>query len=233
MISSDPPRRVARRHGTVHRDAGDRRIRGAIAARQRLSTGRLSMTLPHRPPRGGDAACPSDRAAQRGRRRSRACERGRRCCPGRPRHADRCGRAGGGERAGRRPRGLGQVHRARLLKFAPVGVSPDGERVGGGAVTGIVGCSGAWHPGGSAEAGGSGVGSRDHGGGAGGRGRGADRCAAGGGAGGAGACPAVVSHVLSRRRRRLYAGHRSRPPLPAGGDPRAAHGRACARCGHV
>jgi hypothetical protein len=54
MTRSDPPRRVARRHGTVHRDAGDRRIRGAIAARQRLSTGRLSMTLPHRPPRGGD-----------------------------------------------------------------------------------------------------------------------------------------------------------------------------------
>jgi hypothetical protein len=55
MISSNPPRRVTRRHGGVHRDAGDRRIRGAIAARQRLSTGRLSMTLPHRPPRGGDA----------------------------------------------------------------------------------------------------------------------------------------------------------------------------------
>ena len=55
MISSNPPRRVARRHCGVHRDAGDRRIRGAIAARQRLSTGRLSMTLPPRPPRGGDA----------------------------------------------------------------------------------------------------------------------------------------------------------------------------------
>jgi hypothetical protein len=54
MSSSNPPRRVARRHRTVHRDAGDRRIRGAIAARQRLSTGRLSMTLPRRPARGGD-----------------------------------------------------------------------------------------------------------------------------------------------------------------------------------
>ena len=53
MTRSDPPRRVARRHGGVHR-AGDRRIRGAIAARQRLSTGRLSMTLPPRPVRGGD-----------------------------------------------------------------------------------------------------------------------------------------------------------------------------------
>jgi hypothetical protein len=53
MTSSDPPRRVARRHGEVHR-AGDRRIRGAIAARQRLSTRRLSMPLPHRPVRGGD-----------------------------------------------------------------------------------------------------------------------------------------------------------------------------------
>ena len=54
MNSSNSARRVARRHGGVHRDAGDRRVRGAIAARRRLSTGRLSMTLPHRPVRGGD-----------------------------------------------------------------------------------------------------------------------------------------------------------------------------------
>jgi hypothetical protein len=54
MTRSDPPRQVARRHGGVHRAGGDPRIRRAIAARQRLNTGRLSMTLPPRPVRGGD-----------------------------------------------------------------------------------------------------------------------------------------------------------------------------------
>jgi hypothetical protein len=54
MNSSNPAQRAARRRGEHHRDGGDRRIRGAIAARQRLSTGRLSMPLPPRPVRGGD-----------------------------------------------------------------------------------------------------------------------------------------------------------------------------------
>src|SRR5204862_13124 len=65
---------------------------------------------------GRRRAYPSDRAARRRRRRSRAPERGNRLCPWSARQADRCGRAGGSSRAGGCPRGLGEVHRAGLLK---------------------------------------------------------------------------------------------------------------------
>ena len=54
MTSSNRAQRAAGRRGELHRDGGDPRIRGAIAARHRLNTARLSMTLPHRPVRGGE-----------------------------------------------------------------------------------------------------------------------------------------------------------------------------------
>ena len=52
--SSNPAQRAARRRGELRGDGGDPRIQRAIAARHRLNTARLSMTLPHRQARGGD-----------------------------------------------------------------------------------------------------------------------------------------------------------------------------------
>src|SRR5919108_3652022 len=54
MTSSKAVQRAARRRGELHRDGGDPRVPQAIAARRRLSTVRLAMTLPRRPVRGGD-----------------------------------------------------------------------------------------------------------------------------------------------------------------------------------
>jgi hypothetical protein len=54
MTSSTPVQRAARRRGEPHRAGGDPRVRRAIAARHRLNAGRLAMTLPHRPARGGE-----------------------------------------------------------------------------------------------------------------------------------------------------------------------------------
>jgi hypothetical protein len=54
MTSSQavPPR--ARRRGDLHRGDGDARVRQVVAARYRLNTVRLAMTLRRRPVRGGD-----------------------------------------------------------------------------------------------------------------------------------------------------------------------------------
>jgi hypothetical protein len=54
MTSSKPVERAARRRGERHRGGGDRRVAQAIAARRRLNSGPLAMTLPHRPVSGGD-----------------------------------------------------------------------------------------------------------------------------------------------------------------------------------
>jgi hypothetical protein len=54
MTSSTPVQRAARRRGKRHRGGGDPRVPHAIAARHRLNTGPLAMTLPRRPVRGGD-----------------------------------------------------------------------------------------------------------------------------------------------------------------------------------
>jgi hypothetical protein len=54
MTSSKPVQRAARRRGKLHRADGDPRVPQAIAARRRLNTVRLAMTLPRRPVRGGD-----------------------------------------------------------------------------------------------------------------------------------------------------------------------------------
>ena len=51
MTSSKAVQRAARQRGELHRDGGDPRVR---TARLRLNTGRLAMTLPRRPVRGGD-----------------------------------------------------------------------------------------------------------------------------------------------------------------------------------
>ena len=55
MTSSTPVQRAAQRRGKLHRARGDPRVPHAIAARHRLNTGPLAMTLPRRPTRGGDA----------------------------------------------------------------------------------------------------------------------------------------------------------------------------------
>jgi hypothetical protein len=52
--SSKPAQRTARRRAEPRGDAGDRRVRQAIAARLSLNTVRLAMTLPRRPARGDD-----------------------------------------------------------------------------------------------------------------------------------------------------------------------------------
>jgi hypothetical protein len=51
MTSSQAAQRGARRRGEPHRDA---RVRQVVAARYRLSTVRLAMTLRRRPVTGGD-----------------------------------------------------------------------------------------------------------------------------------------------------------------------------------
>jgi hypothetical protein len=54
MTSSKPVQRAARRRGKRHRAGRDHRVPQAIAARHRLNTVSLAMTLPRRPTRGGD-----------------------------------------------------------------------------------------------------------------------------------------------------------------------------------
>ena len=51
MTSSKPVQRAAQRRAKQHRA---RRVRQAIAARHRLNTGQLAMTLPRRRTSGGD-----------------------------------------------------------------------------------------------------------------------------------------------------------------------------------
>ena len=53
MTSSTPVQRAAQRRGKLHRARGDPRVPQAIAARHRLNTGQLAMTLPRRPVSGG------------------------------------------------------------------------------------------------------------------------------------------------------------------------------------
>ena len=54
MTSSKPVQQAARQRGELLRGGGDVRVRQVIAARHQLNTGRLAMTLPRRPVRGGD-----------------------------------------------------------------------------------------------------------------------------------------------------------------------------------
>ena len=54
MTSSKPVQRAARRRGKLHRAHGDPRVPQAIAARHRINTAPLAMTLPRRPTSGGD-----------------------------------------------------------------------------------------------------------------------------------------------------------------------------------
>jgi hypothetical protein len=54
MTSSTPVQRAAQRRGKQHRARRARRVPQAIAARHRLNTGQLAMTLPRRPTSGGD-----------------------------------------------------------------------------------------------------------------------------------------------------------------------------------
>jgi hypothetical protein len=54
MTSSQAVQPRARRRGDLHRGGGDNRVRQVIAARHRLNTVRLAMTLRRRPVRGGD-----------------------------------------------------------------------------------------------------------------------------------------------------------------------------------
>jgi hypothetical protein len=54
MTSSKPVQRAAQRRGKLNRAPDDPRVPQAIAARRRLNTGRLAMTLPRRPVSGGD-----------------------------------------------------------------------------------------------------------------------------------------------------------------------------------
>ena len=54
MTSSKAVQRTARRRGEAHRDGGDARVGQVIAARRRLNSARLAMTLPRRPVRGSD-----------------------------------------------------------------------------------------------------------------------------------------------------------------------------------
>ncbi len=104
-----------------------------------------------------------------------------------------------------------------------------GGPVGGGGGLGLLSGSQVVHiRGGDVDAGGFGADPRDHRRGAGGGGLVADRRPAGGGARRAGARAVVVSHVLSERRRRLYAGYRAGSPLPPTRDTRATSpARAC------
>jgi hypothetical protein len=54
MTSSKPVQRAAQRRGKRHRAGRDHRVPQAIAARHRLNTVSLAMTLPRRPTRSGD-----------------------------------------------------------------------------------------------------------------------------------------------------------------------------------
>jgi len=54
MTSTKPVQRAAQRRGELHRARGDPRVPQAIAARHRLDTVSLAMTLPRRPVSGGD-----------------------------------------------------------------------------------------------------------------------------------------------------------------------------------
>ena len=54
MTSSKAVQRAARRRGELHRRGADARVRQVVAARFRLNTVRLAMTLRRRPVRGGD-----------------------------------------------------------------------------------------------------------------------------------------------------------------------------------
>jgi hypothetical protein len=54
MTSSQAVQRPARRRGELHRDGDDASVRPVVAARYRLNTVRLAMTLRRRPLRGGD-----------------------------------------------------------------------------------------------------------------------------------------------------------------------------------
>jgi hypothetical protein len=54
MTSSKPAQREAQRRRKLHRARGDPRVPQAIAARHRLNTVSLAMTLPRRPVSGGD-----------------------------------------------------------------------------------------------------------------------------------------------------------------------------------
>ena len=54
MTSSTPVQRAAQRRGKLHRARRDPRVPQAIAARHRLDTVSLAMTLPRRPVSGGD-----------------------------------------------------------------------------------------------------------------------------------------------------------------------------------
>jgi hypothetical protein len=54
MTSSEAAQRAARRGDELRRGVGDTRVRQVIAARLRLNTSRLAMTLPRRPVRGSD-----------------------------------------------------------------------------------------------------------------------------------------------------------------------------------
>lgn len=53
MTSSTPVQRAPQRRGKLHRAHGDPRVPQAIAARHRLDTVQLAMTLPRRPTSGG------------------------------------------------------------------------------------------------------------------------------------------------------------------------------------
>ena len=54
MTSSKPVQRAAQRRRKLHRGRGDPRVSQAIAARHRINTAPLAMTLPRRPTSGGD-----------------------------------------------------------------------------------------------------------------------------------------------------------------------------------
>ena len=54
MTSSTPVQPAAQRRGELHRAHRDPRVPQAIAARHRLDTVSLAMTLPRRPVSGGD-----------------------------------------------------------------------------------------------------------------------------------------------------------------------------------
>jgi hypothetical protein len=54
MTSTQAAQRAARPRREPHRDGGDDRVRQVVAARSRLTTVRLAMTLRRRPVRGGD-----------------------------------------------------------------------------------------------------------------------------------------------------------------------------------
>ena len=54
VTSRKPVQRAAQRRRKLHRGRGDPRVPQAIAARHRLNTGQLAMTLPRRPISGGD-----------------------------------------------------------------------------------------------------------------------------------------------------------------------------------